>query len=72
MILGTAREGYETYCGQIRREYGLFPDMLYKPGRLKVLRRFLEMPSIYRTSHFQFLLEMQARENLQAEILLLS
>jgi predicted metal-dependent HD superfamily phosphohydrolase len=72
MILGTDRAGYEKYCGQIRREYGIFPDILYKPGRLKVLRRILEMPSIYRTSHFQSLLEKQARDNLQAEILLLS
>lgn len=72
MILGTDPAGYETYCGQIRREYGIFPDMLYQPGRLKVLRRFLEMPAIYRTPYFQSLFEKQARENLRAEILRLS
>jgi predicted metal-dependent HD superfamily phosphohydrolase len=72
MILGTDRENYETYRGQIRKEYGIFPNILYNPGRLKVLRRFLEMPSIYRTPYFQSLLEKLARENLQAEIVLLS
>jgi predicted metal-dependent HD superfamily phosphohydrolase len=68
LILGSEWSEYQVYTSQIRREYAMFPDFMYNPGRLKVLRKFVDMPFIYRTSVFRAALEKQARENLQAEI----
>ena len=42
-ILGQPQSNYAEYARQIRQEYALYPDVLYKPGRRKVLRHFLEM-----------------------------
>jgi predicted metal-dependent HD superfamily phosphohydrolase len=72
LILGESPDQYRVYLEQIRKEYWIIPDLVYKPGRLKFLRRFLAMPVIYRTPYFQPDREAQARENLQAEIHLLS
>jgi predicted metal-dependent HD superfamily phosphohydrolase len=67
-ILGTSPEAYKTYTQQIRKEYAIYPDVLYKPGRKKVLEHFLEMERIFKTNHFFELYETQARENLQEEL----
>ncbi|MBO9733114.1 MAG: hypothetical protein J7623_31020 [Chitinophaga sp.] len=67
-ILGTALEAYKTYSRQIRQEYSIYPDLLYKPGRKKLLKHFLEAPAIYHTPVFRELYEAQARENIQTEI----
>nr|WP_295875228.1 hypothetical protein [uncultured Chitinophaga sp.] len=67
-ILGAAPENYQAYTQQIRREYSIYPDTLYHPGRKKVLQHFMEMPAIYRTPEFRQLYETQARQNIQAEI----
>lgn len=71
LILGASREAYEQYVRQIRKEYWIFPDIAYKPGRLKVLKKFLGLPFIYRTTLFRLELEGQARENLAYEMELL-
>ena len=42
-ILGKDPETYTRYTQQVRKEYGIYPDLLYKPGRKKVLRHFLDM-----------------------------
>lgn len=67
-ILGSVPERYHAYCRQIRQEYALYPDDMYRPGRAKVLRHFLDMPSIYKTPYFQERYEDQARQNLRAEL----
>lgn len=67
-ILGTAPEAYRQYTQQIRQEYSIYPDLLYKPGRKKAMKHFLEMPSIFRTPAFRELYEENARRNIQAEI----
>lgn len=67
-ILGAAPDNYQAYTQQIRREYSIYPDTLYHPGRKKVLQHFLEMPAIYRTPDFQQQYETQARQNIQAEL----
>jgi len=67
-ILGSERERYEWYTQQIRKEYRIFPDLLYKPGRKKVLEHFLGLDSIYKTEYFRTLLEEQARNNLKWEL----
>lgn len=67
-VLGTSRTCYEQYCQQIRREYAIYPDMLYKPGRRKVLQHFLGTQYIYKTQAFRERFEDQARSNMQTEL----
>jgi len=71
-ILGSDDDDYVRYAQLIRKEYKYFPDLLYKPGRKKVLMRFLEMTNIFKTKHFQNKYERQARLNLTNELRSLS
>lgn len=70
-ILGKSAESYEIYFRQIREEYSIYPDLLYKPGRKKVLNHFLEMKRIFKTDLFADRYEKQARENLGMELRML-
>jgi predicted metal-dependent HD superfamily phosphohydrolase len=70
-ILGGPWETYEQYARQVRKEYGIYPDLLYNPGRKKVLATFLERAAIYKTPTYQAAHEAQARENIAKEITLL-
>ena len=67
-ILGSNYFKYKKYTEQIRKEYGMFPDLVYKPGRQKVLHHFLQMPTIYKTDYFIERYEQQARNNIQYEL----
>lgn len=67
-VLGASAEAYKAYTAQIRQEYRVYPDMLYKPGRRKVLQHFLGLPFIYKTNIFREKYEAQARVNLQNEL----
>ncbi len=67
-ILGSDAEAYQTYTRQIRLEYSIFPDLVYNPGRKKVLTRFLNMKSIYKTKEFSDKYELTGRANLQTEL----
>jgi len=67
-VLGASWEGYQEYCQQIRKEYAIYPDLLYKPGRRKVLQHFLALPAIFKTEAFHRRYEGQARENLIREL----
>lgn len=71
-ILGASRENYQEYIKQIRKEYSIYPDLLYRPGRKKVLNHFLDMPAIFKTAFFQERLEKPARENIAWELSILS
>lgn len=66
-ILGAPEADYWRYARQVRQEYALVPDLMYRPGRQKVLSKFLELPHIYQTADFRRL-EAQARRNLRAEL----
>jgi predicted metal-dependent HD superfamily phosphohydrolase len=68
MVLGQPAPDYQQYCKQIRKEYGIYPELVYKPGRKKVLLHFLQMPRIYKTSTCFSLFESQARTNLETEL----
>ena len=70
-VLGATPETYTNYYRQVRKEYSIYPDMVYKPGRKKVLRHFLDMERIFSTGHFYEKFEAQARINLKAELELL-
>jgi predicted metal-dependent HD superfamily phosphohydrolase len=67
-VLGMSFEIYTDYYQKIRKEYGIYPDFMYNPGRKKVLQHFLEMPYIYKTKVFRAQFEAQARENIEQEL----
>lgn len=67
-ILGKTPESYQQYTAEIRKEYAIYPDLLYKPGRKKVLQHFLNMKRIYKTDEFYERYEQAARRNLQLEL----
>lgn len=71
-ILGAAPGIYHKYTEAIRKEYNFYPDFLYKPGRKKVLRHFLDMKRIYKTDLFFEKYEDAARQNMEAELLVIS
>lgn len=68
-ILGQPADIYAAYTTGIRKEYVLYSDMLYKPGRKVVVQHFLSQDRIFKTDHFFQKYEQQARENLQSELL---
>lgn len=67
-ILGAERDVYKKYIENIRKEYSVYPDFLYKPGRKKALQHFLEFEEIFKTEDFENKYEMKARENIKWEI----
>ena len=70
-ILAKDWEDYKIYFEQIRKEYRIYPDFLYKPGRAKALKHFLENEFIFQTAEFRSLYEEKARTNIEKEISLL-
>lgn len=67
-ILGAEPSVFDRYCQQIRAEYSFVLEELFIQGRLRILRSFLECPSIFQTKHFQNKYEHQARINLTRAI----
>ena len=67
-ILAKDWEDYQNYYEQIRKEYKIYPDFLYKPGRKKALQHFLESTNLFQTETYRMLYETKARENIQKEI----
>ncbi|MDR6464907.1 hypothetical protein [Chryseobacterium sediminis] len=70
-VLGKDFKTYLEYTQNIRKEYSIYPDFLYKPGRKKVLKHFLELESIFKTDYFKQKYETQAKENIAKELQLL-
>ncbi|MFN8714865.1 MAG: hypothetical protein ACK5Z2_18605 [Bacteroidota bacterium] len=66
-ILGAEAAVYDLYAFQVREEFSIYPDLLYKPGRAKVLEKLLQ-PPLYRTGLFSELFEAAARGNLRREL----
>ncbi|MES2543309.1 MAG: hypothetical protein V4548_00365 [Bacteroidota bacterium] len=67
-ILAKGWEDYKIYYEQIRKEYKIYPDFLYNPGRKKALEHFLEKKYIFQTETFRAEFDSQARKNIQQEI----
>ncbi|EJL74461.1 HD domain-containing protein [Chryseobacterium populi] len=67
-ILGKNLETYLDYTRKIRKEYSIYPDFLYKPGRKKVLQHFLELDNIFKTDYFKERYEVQAKLNIEYEL----
>ncbi|PBJ14322.1 hypothetical protein [Flavobacterium sp. ACN6] len=70
-ILAKGWDDYKIYFEQIRKEYRIYPDFLYKPGRAKALKHFLENEFIFQTDEFRKLYEEKARFNIEKELSLL-
>ncbi|MGR7812625.1 HD domain-containing protein [Lacinutrix undariae] len=70
-VLGTDWETYKEYTQAVRKEYKIYPDFLYNPGRKKVLNSFLERAQLFFTDSFKNQLELKARENIKKELKLL-
>jgi predicted metal-dependent HD superfamily phosphohydrolase len=67
-VLGADWDTYQTYFKNIRKEYSIYPSIVYNPGRKKVLQHFLAMPRIFKTEYFFHLYEQQAKTNLHKEL----
>lgn len=67
-VLGQDWEVYSKYSKNVRKEYAVYPDLIYNPGRKRVLQHFLSMERIFKTDYFFEKYENQARENLEKEI----
>lgn len=70
-VLGKDWFSYEQYAQRVRKEYSIFPDLVYKPGRKKVLCHFLDMERIFKTDAFFDKYESKARQNIRRELELL-
>jgi predicted metal-dependent HD superfamily phosphohydrolase len=70
-ILGQNWANYSIYARNIRKEYLIYPDFIYNPGRKKVLSHFLAMKRIFKTDFFFEKFEKMARKNLTRELDLL-
>ncbi|WGH77029.1 hypothetical protein P8625_07810 [Tenacibaculum tangerinum] len=70
-ILGQEWEVYVQYYKNVRKEYTMYPNLIYNSGRKKALQHFLTMENIYKTDFFYEKFEKNARTNIQREIALL-
>jgi predicted metal-dependent HD superfamily phosphohydrolase len=67
-ILAAPPAVYRAYSQAIAQEYqAVYPRLLYKMGRKKVLKNFLARPRIYFSNPFYESYEAAARANLAAE-----
>lgn len=67
-ILGADEAAYRAYARQVREEYRLVPDLLYRPGRRKVLAKMLAAPVLFHMPEMRERYDAAARQNLRAEI----
>ena len=66
--LGNSAEQFAHDTANIRREYQIFPDAQFWPGRRQVLQLFLNRDQIYYTEPFYKRFEASARRNLADSI----
>lgn len=71
-ILAAAPEAYAAYAAAVREEYAFVPDEAFRVGRADVLTQLLALPRLFRTPHGEREWEAPARENLEAELTLLT
>jgi len=71
-ILGKPFEEYNKYSENIRNQYVDYPDKIYNPARIKILKHFIDKENIYNTEFYRNKYEIQARKNIEQEIVVLS
>jgi predicted metal-dependent HD superfamily phosphohydrolase len=71
-ILAAPPDAYAAYAAAVREEYGFVPDEPFREGRAAVLRQLLALPRLFRTPYGAAHWEERARENLTAELDLLT
>ncbi|MFE5685382.1 hypothetical protein [Streptomyces sp. NPDC056512] len=71
-ILAASPGAYAAYAAAVREEYGFVPDEPFREGRAAVLRQLLTLPRLFRTPYGAAHWEERARENLTAELTLLT
>jgi predicted metal-dependent HD superfamily phosphohydrolase len=71
-VLGADEKTYSGYAENVRKEYSVYPDEIYRQGRKKVLEHFLENQRIFKSEDFHKRLEKKAKENLARELQSLS
>ncbi len=71
-VLGAEWPEYFAYTGQVRKEYHIYPDMLYRAGRRKFLQNSLGAAAIFHTTIFRDQYEARARQNMEKELQLLA
>lgn len=71
-ILAAPADEYMEYTRNIRKEYRLYPDILYYPGRKKFIRSTLDNEYIFHSNEFRTSMEARARGNLEKELMLMS
>ena len=67
-ILAAEPAVYARYAEAIRAEYASIPDAIYRPGRAKVLQKFLDRPRLFHCGDLQARWDEAARQNLADEI----
>jgi predicted metal-dependent HD superfamily phosphohydrolase len=67
-ILGATWEDYQAYIMAVRKEYNIYPDMLYRPGRKKFLEQTLAAREIFHTQEFKLRFDAAARNNMEKEL----
>jgi predicted metal-dependent HD superfamily phosphohydrolase len=67
-ILGVESKLYQQYCAQVRMEFNVYPDFLYRKGRKAFLEATLHKPCIFSQAYFFNQFEQQARLNLEHEL----
>jgi len=67
-ILGMSEEIYKEYSQAIRQEYSWVSESMFRRGRKKVLKSFIQRERIYFTDEMKVGYEEQARKNINNEI----
>ena len=67
-ILGETEDRFAAFDKNIRTEYAHVPGPLYRIGRGRILRAFLERDEIYRVPELKERFESNARTNLKAAL----
>ena len=67
-VLGADDDRYDRYVADVRSEYAHVPDDAWSEGRRRVLRSFLDRPTIFRTDAGRERWEAAARTNISREL----
>lgn len=67
-ILAARPDVYQTYCSNVRAEYGHVSDADFRSGRKAILEGFLTRDHLFFTTAGQAKFEVSARANLRREI----